>query len=256
MVFGMTTTEFLREYNNFLKRNYNAKRAEKEKSYLYSEFKHYGISSPVSRTFWLKHKKYIRSLPKADAIKLIKYLWKQPSHEEKNAALTILNLHLNQLDALDTPLIEVMMRESKGWALLDNLIIPVMPTLLKKDKRAYNYLEKWIKDDDFWVRRSALLAQLLFFRTGDGGDHKLFFEFAKSQFEENWINQTYKDRLQNSRAKFFIRKAIGWTLREMSLKKPHLVFDFLKENKSKMSGLSLREGSRRLPKDLLQKLNL
>ncbi len=252
----MDQTEFIREYKQFLNDNFNPERAEEDKAYLYSDLKHYGISSPVSKTFFSKHKKYLASISKADAIKMVKYLWSKPSHEEKNGALTVLHLHLKELEVSDMPLIEELMRGCKGWALLDNLIIPAMPTLLKKDKKTYSYLRKWIMDKDFWVRRSALLAQLLFFRAGTGGDTQLFFKLAQSQFDESWINKAYKDKLQNSRAKFFIRKAIGWTLREMSLKNPQVVFNFLKENKSKMSGLSLREGSRRLPKDLQKKLNL
>jgi 3-methyladenine DNA glycosylase AlkD len=60
------------------------------------------------------------------------------------------------------PLIEKLMKESKGWMLLDELIIPIMPILLERDRRAYAYLDKWIKDNDFWARRSALLSQLIF----------------------------------------------------------------------------------------------
>ncbi len=66
--------------------------------------------------------------------------------------------------------------------------------------------------------------------------------------------QQNQDKLQNKRAKFFIRKAIGWTLREMSQKDPKVVFEFLKANKNKMSGLSFREGSRKLPESFRKKI--
>ncbi len=46
---------------------------------------------------------------------------------------------------------------------------------------------------------------------------------------------------------FFIRKAIGWGLRDMSKSDPDAVFDFLMKFKGKASGLTLREGSKRLP---------
>ncbi len=239
--------KFLKDYRKYLKDNFNSKRAEKEKAYLYSDLKHYGVSTPKKRRFVNKYKKKFLSLSKPQALSLVKFLWKQSFHEERRMGLYILNLHDDKLTIKDMPLIEKMMRESNGWAFLDNLIIPIMPQILTKNKSAYKYLRKWIRDDDYWVRRSALLAQLLFFRKGSGGDRKLFFEMAESQFDETWIDKIYKDKLQRKRAKFFIRKAIGWTLREMSQKNPNVVFKFLKENKGKMSGLSFREGSRKLP---------
>jgi 3-methyladenine DNA glycosylase AlkD len=246
---------FFRGYRIFLKENFNAKRAENEKAYLYSDLKHYGLSVPQRDNYFKQHKNEVMLLTKKEALGLVGLLWSQPSHEERSMALYVLDAHKDKLTSGDMPLIEKLMRESDGWALLDSLIIPIMPVILKKDEKAYRYLTKWIKDDDFWVRRSALLAQLLFFRKDEGGDRRLLFSLAKSQFNESWIDRIYKDTQQRSRARFFIRKAIGWTLREMSLKQPEEVVKFLNENKDKMSGLSYREGSRKLSKDLQAKLH-
>jgi len=244
----------IKDYQTYLKKHTNPKRAIKEKAYLYSDLKHYGVSTGEKRKFKKKYDKQIKELPKKEALKWAKKLWGMPYFEERSFGLRILNLHKENLDLSDMPVIEKFMRESKGWAFLDSLIIPLMHPLIKKDKKAYTYLKKWIKGDDFWIRRSALLAQLLFFREGKGGDKKLFFKFAVSQFDESWIDKLYKDKLINKRAKFFIRKAIGWTLREMSLNDPQTVYNFLRENKSEMSGLSFREGSRRLPVKLQENL--
>ena len=244
----MTYSVFIKVHQKFLKENFDPKRAVKEKAYLYSELKHYGIAAKVNQSFFAKHKKFLSALTKTEVLNLVNNLWQKPSHEERSLATHILELHKDKLNATDMPLIEKLMRECRGWALLDNLIIPIMPTLLAKEKGLYVYLTKWIKDTDFWVRRSALLAQLLFFRKGVDGNKELFFKLAKSQFNESWIDEIYTDKLQNSRAKFFIRKAIGWTLREMARKDPKSVITFLTKNKKLMSGLSFREGSRRLPK--------
>ena len=46
---------------------------------------------------------------------------------------------------------------------------------------------------------------------------------------------------------FFIRKAIGWVLREVGKKRPELAFGFMSEHIDVVSGLSLREGSKYLP---------
>ncbi|MBU0708834.1 DNA alkylation repair protein [Patescibacteria group bacterium] len=250
----MNIEQFISDYRDFLQTNFNPERAEKEKAYLYSDLKHYGLSVGERRKYVKTYEKSIKGLTKREVLGLVKKFWNMPSHEEKSMAFKILKLHVAKLTLGDMSLIEKMMRESKGWAFLDNLIIPIMPEIINNNVEAYRYLKKWIRDKDFWVRRSALLAQLLFFRAGEGGDRKLFFDMAKSQFNESWINEAYKDKTDNKRAKFFIRKAIGWALREMSAKNPKVVFNFLKANKSKMSGLSFREGSRKLPRDLQARL--
>ncbi|MBN1162484.1 DNA alkylation repair protein [Patescibacteria group bacterium] len=243
-----------KEYLEFLEQNSDKERADKEKAYLYSECKHYGVSTPKNREFTRKHKKELQALDKKSTLQYVEYFWSKPSYEEKNLALTILNYHKNELSTKDMPLVERLMSESRGWVFLDNLIIPLMPTILERDPKAYSYLKKWIKDDDYWVRRSALLAQILFFRENKGGNKELFFELAKSQFDESWINEKYKDPLQRKRARFFIRKAMGWSIREISNKDPKTALNFLKKHKKELSGLSFRDGSRKLPVALQKEL--
>jgi 3-methyladenine DNA glycosylase AlkD len=46
---------------------------------------------------------------------------------------------------------------------------------------------------------------------------------------------------------FFIRKAIGWVLREVSKKRPSLVQEFLREHGERASGLTMREATKYLP---------
>jgi 3-methyladenine DNA glycosylase AlkD len=54
--------------------------------------------------------------------------------------------------------------------------------------------------------------------------------------------------------RWFIQKAIGWVLREMSKKWPDEVYQFLQKNKRKMSSLSFREGSRKLAESYRKQL--
>ena len=281
----MSKEKIIEAYRKFLVANSDAERAIQEKRYLYSDLDHYGVSVWKRREFYQQYQKEISSLSKKEAIELAQHSWSDDYFEVRAFALSVLEINSSKLDISDIPLIEKFMRESKGWAFLDSLIIPLMPSILEKDKEAYQYLKKWIGDDDFWVRRSALLAQLLLFRKGKGDkiprsfvrgipsdkldsrsptrhkspdsiarNKKLFFNMAESQFDESWIDEVYKDKHMRSRAKFFIRKAIGWTLREMSVKDPESVAEFLKKNKNKMSGLSFKEGSRKLPEKLKKQL--
>ena len=114
-----------------------------------------------------------------------------------------------------------------------------MGTLCEKypDKMT-TVLKEWIKDDNFWVRRAAILAQLIPLREGRG-NLDLFEQLTVPLMGEK---------------EFFIRKAIGWVLRDTSKRRPQLVFDFVQKYGSQMSGLTYKEATRRLPESMQQEL--
>ena len=81
------------------------------------------------------------------------------------------------------------------------------------------------------MRRSALLALLRGIRAGTP-DLARFTRYAEPMLAEK---------------EFFIRKAIGWVLREVSKKRPALVQAFMKEHGARASGLTRREATKYLP---------
>ena len=85
--------------------------------------------------------------------------------------------------------------------------------------------------ENFWLRRSAMLALLGPIRRG-GGDFCRFGRYAESMLHEK---------------EFFIRKAIGWVLRETSKKRPELVNEWLVPRAHLCSGLTMREATKYLP---------
>lgn len=80
------------------------------------------------------------------------------------------------------------------------------------------------------LRRSALLAHLRPLRAGDG-DFDRFSRFADVMLQER---------------EFFIRKAIGWVLRDTAKKRPDLVFEWLQPRAHRASGVTIREAIRPL----------
>jgi 3-methyladenine DNA glycosylase AlkD len=67
-----------------------------------------------------------------------------------------------------------------------------------------------------------------------GGDFELFASFAARMVGEK---------------EFFIRKAIGWVLRDVSKKRPQLAYEFLSDHIDEISGLTVRVGSTYLPEE-------
>ena len=89
-------------------------------------------------------------------------------------------------------------------------------------------VDQWIDDDNLWLIRSALI-------------HQLFYK-----------DQTDADRLfsyiehQAAHTDFFVRKAIGWALRQYGRTDPDAVRSFVASHDSELSGLSKREALKHL----------
>lgn len=89
-------------------------------------------------------------------------------------------------------------------------------------------LQQWIADENLWIRRTAILAQL---KHKKETNEALLFELCHERLVEE---------------EFFIQKTIGWALREYSKTKPASVIEFLKRERDNMSALTFRGGSKAL----------
>jgi 3-methyladenine DNA glycosylase AlkD len=206
-------------------------RAEQEKRYLKSDLEFLGAS------LWDSHR-VMRALVKGAVpfthdrlIGLVEALWEQPIHERRAAAVELLELHPRLLSAADLALLERLLRESKTWALVDPLAANVVGAILAAaPEEVTPVLDRWAADPDFWIRRSSLLAELRPLRAG--AEPARFLRRADAMLEER---------------EFFIRKAIGWVLREMGKKRPDEVSAWLAPRTHRASGVTMREAVRYLP---------
>lgn len=204
-------------------------RAEQERAYLKSELEHYGVPVPAVRSV-VKRALRGAALDRGHATALAVELWAVPVHERRAAAVEVLVASVGLLGSEDVPLLERLIRESCTWALVDVLAGSVLGPLVERDPGLVATLDRWAADPDFWIRRSVLLAHLEALRAG-GGDFEHFGRYADGMLEER---------------EFFIRKAIGWVLRDTSRKRPELVFDWIRPRASRASGLTVREAVKRL----------
>jgi 3-methyladenine DNA glycosylase AlkD len=202
-------------------------RAEQERRYLKSELEHYGVTVPALRRIV----RATERLERPELLETVEALWARPVHECRAAAVELLEIHVDLLESGDIELLERLLRRSKTWALVDNLAASIVGPLVDRYPELGATLDRWAADEDFWLRRSALLAHLLALRRGEG-DFERFGRYADAMLDER---------------EFFIRKAIGWVLRDTARKRPDLVFAWLEPRAARASGLTVREAVKRLP---------
>jgi 3-methyladenine DNA glycosylase AlkD len=214
-----------------LRRVGSPNRAVNEKRYLKSDLDFLGVPAPTIRALvktWLREH---AGLGHEDLTRLTRELWRRRLHELRACAIVLLQAREGMLEAGDIELLESMLRRSKTWAYVDAIAVHVVGPLVERRPELETALDRWAADEDFWIRRSAVLALLLPLRRGEG-DWTRFVRFADAMLEET---------------EFFIRKALGWVLREVAKKSPDRVRRFVSARIDRISGVTLREAVKYLP---------
>ncbi|GAA0664802.1 DNA alkylation repair protein [Kitasatospora atroaurantiaca] len=210
----------------------SAERAEWDRTYLRSELGHLGVPVPALRTAVTAARRSLAPLSRQDTLALAALLWPDGVHDHRLAAVELLCQGADKLTPADLALVGRLVRESRTWALVDPLAVHAAGRIVLADPAACGpVLDGWAADQDFWIRRAALLALLPGIRTGSPDLERL---------------DRYADALLEDR-EFFIRKATGWVLREISRSDPAFVRAWVEPRLTRISGVTLREAVRRLP---------
>ncbi len=207
-------------------------RALQEKRYLKSSLQHLGASVPAIRGVATRFRRANPALARRALLALVDALWTRGVHECRMAAVELLDLFSDRLEARDLRgVVERLLRDARTWALVDGLAAHVAGGLVERFPWLGTTLDRWASDGDFWIRRSALLAQLVALREGRGDFGRLGRHADRMLHEEE----------------FFVRKAIGWVLRDASRRDPERVARWLLPRAARASGLTLREATKYLP---------
>lgn len=213
-------------------------RATHEKAYLHSELEFTGTPVPVIRKVVRAWCQDWPALTRTELLEVAEALWARPVHECRAAVVELLDTKVALLQARDAAALERLLRDSGTWALVDSLAEHVMGGLVELYPELTAVLDRWAGDGDFWLRRSAMLALLRPLRRGEG-DFERFSRYADQMLEEK---------------EFFIRKAIGWILRDTAKRRPALVADWLAPRAHRASGLTVREAVKPLAPEVREQL--
>ena len=208
-------------------------RAEGERDYLKSTLEHYGVPVPVVRRQVRRTVRAHRDLDVDQVIELARILWEPSVHESRLAAALVLETCVERLRPSDVTVIEEFLRQAGTWALVDPLAAGVASRLLQLHPGLTSTYRQWAADEHQWVRRSGVLAFLGVLRHEETFDEyfRVFSEIVDPLLTDN---------------RFFVRKAIGWVLREASKKHPDEVYAWIAPRAGRTSGVTMRETVRYL----------
>ncbi|MDQ1921606.1 DNA alkylation repair protein [Massilia pseudoviolaceinigra] len=205
-------------------------RAAAMSAYMRGQFAFYGIPTPARRAAL---KPLVRSLKGAHADVLLDAagaLWTEPQRECQYAAIDPLAAHAKQFDGGHIAPLLALARQVSWWDSVDALAV-VVGTVVRADRLLRQPLmDEAVCHADLWTRRVAMLHQL-----GWRFDTDLDRLFG------------YAERLAHEED-FFIRKAIGWGLRDYAHHDPNAVRDFLLAQGDALSALTRREAAKHLDK--------
>ena len=221
-----------------LRRRGTPERAEGAKAYLKSELDFLGVDAKgvrdTAREAFGRHPE----LGRDGVTALVLALWATDIFDLRAVGVGLLERHPDLLGTDDLGFVEDLLRRSRTWALVDWIATKVAAPIVARDRATHAVLDRWSRDPDFWLRRASMLALLPELRAGRG-DFGLFERFASRMVGER---------------EFFIRKAIGWVLRDTSRRRPELVHRFLSRHLGEVSGLTLREGAKYLSREQREEL--
>lgn len=204
-------------------------RAEGAAAYMRNLFPFLGVTSPERR-------EVVRGLEKEvgfpeDVGTLAERLWKDSEREYQYVAADILERRKKTLGLEHLPLIETLITQKSWWDTVDALAPRIAGHILRSDRKAlHRWTNKWINSDDFWLQRSAIIVQLSY---KHDTDVELLFSHILKRADSK---------------EFFIRKAAGWSLRELSKSNERAVRTFVAKHRSVLSPLTIREGTKYVTK--------
>jgi 3-methyladenine DNA glycosylase AlkD len=196
------------------------------RAYLLNQFDFLGLPAPVRRG--AVQDLIVQAVPDARAMfDTAGQLWELKEREFRYTAIDLLRRHHRKLTKEDLPEIQRLLLRDPWWETVDGLAA-VIGEIVYADRSAQTIMDQWLQHQSFWVRRAAMLHQL------------------------GWRLETDTARLGRyamalaHEDEFFIRKAIGWALRDYARWNPTFVGDFVAANRNRLSSLTVREACKNL----------
>ncbi|MFI8536896.1 DNA alkylation repair protein [Streptomyces aquilus] len=198
-------------------------RAAPMRAYMKNVAPFLGLTTPVRRAL---SRTVVEGTPRpdeTDCTAVALRCWRLPEREYQYFAVDYLRRHARVLSSGFLPVARHLVSTVPWWDTVDLLAAHVVGALVAADPALKADMDAWIVDEDLWIARTALLHQLCY---KERTDTERLFTYCLHQ---------------SGHPDFFIRKAIGWALREYAKTDPEAVRGFLAREKGRFAPLSVRE---------------
>lgn len=197
-------------------------------AYMRDQFDFHGIQAKTRR---LLDREVVSRGPARPAhhyqIKVAHQCWERPQREFQYFAVDYLRTHYRRLDPPFIELGREFVVTKSWWDTVDALAGGAIGPFLCERGRM-DVMDQWILSDNIWVARAALLSQLM---AKDDTDAERLFTYCAQRASDT---------------DFFIRKAIGWALRQYARTDPLAVRKFVAAHADQLSPMSQREALKHL----------
>jgi len=222
-------TTLVEKVGKELLKNADHKRSQPMKKYMRGKFEFFGLSSPLRRSVC---KEFLQQkLSPQETRKFVALLWAKPQREFQYFAIDYLEKHMDTSAEFEANMecIKSLITSKSWWDTVDALASKIVGGFVRQHRDVgKNVMEEWIDHENMWLRRTALLHQLSY---KEETDEEMLFRFCSLRAEEE---------------EFFIRKAIGWALRQYAWTCSSSVKKYLLKHKKKLSNLSFKEAAKHL----------
>ncbi|MFB8399171.1 DNA alkylation repair protein [Streptomyces yangpuensis] len=188
-----------------------------------------GIPAPLRRDLSKTVTKNTSRPSETDCVALALRCWRLPEREYHYFAVDHLRRHVARCSSGILPVVRHLITTVPWWDTVDLLAAHTVGPLVAADPdRLAPVMDEWIESEDLWLARAALLHQLGRKDSTDTG--RLFAHCRRRAGDPD----------------FFLRKAIGWALREYARTDPDAVRAFVDAERDALSPLSVREALKNL----------
>ncbi len=221
-----------------LRERADPERAVGQQRYMKSALPYRGLTSPVLREALrpILVDPDLRIPTRREWEATVRTLWDQAQFREERYAATALTGHRAYRvwqDSETIPLYQYLITTGAWWDHVDVLAADRVGPILRAHPAVVGLrMREWAGGADLWLRRSAIISQL---KAKDATDTELLTDCI----EPNLTDPDYA-------AEFFIRKAIGWALRQYARTDPQWVRAYVSARAGQLSGLSRREALKHL----------
>ncbi|PSW20619.1 DNA alkylation repair protein [Photobacterium sanctipauli] len=202
--------------------------AKAMQDYMKTEQPFYGVKQPARKAIFKQAREHTKIDNFENYRRLVLWLWSGENREEQYLAMDAAEYYkaFRTLDAF--PIYEEMLNEATHWDTVDKIASNLVGPLVNEHRELEAKLIEWRTSENMWLRRASLLAHL---------KHK---EDTNVQLLEDTVLVLAHEQ------EFFIRKAIGWVLREYAKTNPDYVRNLVVQHDDRLSALSKKEALKAL----------